>query len=921
MEQRLRWKCVCVLAACAILVTVAGAARAEKIVDLVENGGFEKPQIQPGEVKPPAGPYGVYHTGKLRLTRDPDEVHTGTQAVHFEWRQPPKGGYSAFYCQDIPVLAGTPYTLTFWAKGKGHTDAWISKYGVTGQFSGTDFGSGFKLQQNRWQKFERRFTPPEGIAHVNIYFAVGSATVTALDDLAFTFDAEKYPPPEKPAMTVRSDLKGTACDVELLVNGKRVTEPLVVGHGEYVLALRARATGEAPSVGGEIALGEFQVRMDGKWKALPLPDGDEWAKVGFDDRIWKPAKVTGRGIWDDAGSKAIALRKVVVWRSKQWIPFIRERMFLPQGSTQSWITSLRLGYWQEEEGSLMFSNTASDEWTLYLEAPAFLDLLPKRDTYGSPCFDNVFPREIKKTPFKKHGKNYVRYTVRYGVNDYRAGVNASHGALYFKVDRNAPLGPDEYSWRYWREANGNQTDIPEEIPITVTGPINGRQCKYFELWYTRPPVNTGGGWAPLSEAERYALTEDMLASGMNRTYLVAYFPEKPDRVGLREYWKYLSDKGVRFAYGWNDGMNFPFRITKEDYDWREKRPAHGRLFEGDPDKFKEKIGVGFHPHGWDRKSRMGILCQEYVATSEDHYRALLQKYKDIRKEFPGVYLLFWDWEYNPDANSCFCPTCKEAFGRFAGIPNAVQLSDDDIVDKYPSQWHEFRMDQSARHAAFFIRLFRKIGVEMTVWPGQLHSGEFETDRLKGVMKEGHIAWSGGLPPGRTLRTTYHRDLWAKEMPGTKLVGQIICGWHPNALLDERRYKIYTLTMAVNTPGGYEFWNVGPVVPESAGMRYFVGEATRMIADFDEFYFRDGTCTREGFSSDLENLDFWVIQRPDRKRALVLAYNDKDKARNATVKCRHAGARVRIWPSKDWKNGKKFTFEIPPVDVLALEYRY
>ena len=917
MDRRPGWKSVRVLAACAVLVTAAGAARAERIVDLVQNGGFEKSRDEAGQVVP-TGPWHIYHTGELRLTRDANEVHSGAQAAHFEWREHTKGGYSALTHPNTPVVAGTPYTLTFWARGKGNVSAWLVQYSATSQCSGNDFGPTFNLKEDRWQKFERRFTPPEGIAYVGIFFAVGGNTVMSLDDVSFTFDAEQYPPPEKPKMTMTPNLKGTDCDVALLVNGKAVAGPLVVGHGEYVLAVRAGATGEAPSVGGEIALGEFQVRMDGKWKAAPLPEGDEWTKVGFDDRSWKPAHLAGAGVWDEAGSKSVALRKVVVWRGKQWIPYVRERMFLPRGATQSWMCRLL-----DTGGVEIFSRTPSDEWTLYLEIPAFLELLPKRDEYGSPCYANVFPREIKKTPFKRDGKDYVRYAVRYGVYDCRAGNNASFCMSYFKVAPDAPLGAGDYSWRYWREANGNQTDVPEEVPITVTGPINGRQCKYFELWYTKPPTSAGGGYSPFSKSERYALSEDMLASGMNRTYLTNYYLDNPDRDGLREYWTYLVEKGVRFAHGWNDGMNWPFRVKEKDYDWREHRPAHGRFYRGDPKKFKEAIGVDFEAY-IKGKSERAIFCQEYVATSKEHYQKLLKKYRDIRKAFPGVYLLFWDWEYNTDGNSCFCPTCKEVFGRFADVPNAAQLSDEELVTRYPKQWHEFRMVQSTRHATHVIKLLREIGVEMTVWPGSFEGGEFETHRLKGIMKEGHIAWSGGLPPDRAMRAGMIDGvggLWAKKMPGTKVKGQIIVSWYPKAVLDERRYKAYTLTMAVGTRGGgYEFWN-GLHEPGSAGMRYFVGEATRMIADFDEFYLRDGQYSREGFSSDLEALDFFVIQRPDRKRALVILYNDRAEPRSATVKCEHAGARVRLWPATDWKDGREFTFEILPVNVLALEYRY
>ena len=187
----------------------------------------------------------------------------------------------------------------------------------------------------------------------------------------------------------------------------------------------------------------------------------------------------------------------------------------------------------------------------------------------------------------------------------------------------------------------------------------------------------GGGYSPYSKAERTALTEDLLTSGMNRTYLADYFHDDPDREELRSYWRFLSNQGVRFAYGWNNGMNWPFRLTDKDYYWRrwsENRAARGRLYNGDMTKFKDSIGIPFDAY-IKGKSELGIFCQEYMATNEEHYQELLKKFRDIRKVFPGVYLLIWDWEYNTPGNSCFCPTCKEAFSKFADVADAAQLSE------------------------------------------------------------------------------------------------------------------------------------------------------------------------------------------------------------------------------------------------------
>jgi len=207
----------------------------------------------------------------------------------------------------------------------------------------------------------------------------------------------------------------------------------------------------------------------------------------------------------------------------------------------------------------------------------------------------------------------------------------------------------------------------------------------------------------------------------------------------------------------------------------------------------------------------------------------------------------------------------------------------------------------------------------------LLSSPASAEKIVDLVQNGNFEQVGEMNPEKPW-FVYHTGklglTWAERMPGTKVKGQIIVSWYPKAVLDDRRYKAYTITMAIGTRGGgYEYWNGELFEPGSAGMRYFVGEATRMIADFDEFYLRDGNYTRDGFSSNLDTVDFYVIQRQDKRRALVFAYNDNAKPKAATIVCKHPGAQVRLWPSDEWMKGESYSVTIPPVDVLALEYRY
>ena len=84
----------------------------------------------------------------------------------------------------------------------------------------------------------------------------------AIDEVSYTFDAEAYPPLKKPEKTIRANLRGTGCTIEFLVDGKPIKESLTVGHGEYVLAIKATATDDAPVAAGETMFGDFVMRLD-----------------------------------------------------------------------------------------------------------------------------------------------------------------------------------------------------------------------------------------------------------------------------------------------------------------------------------------------------------------------------------------------------------------------------------------------------------------------------------------------------------------------------------------------------------------------------------------------------------------------------------------------------------------------------------
>ena len=74
------------------------------------------------------------------------------------------------------------------------------------------------------------------------------------------------------------------------------------------------------------------------------------------------------------------------------------------------------------------------------------------------------------------------------------------------------------------------------------------------------------------------------------------------------------------------------------------------------------------------------------------------------------------------------------------------------------------------------------------------------------------------------------------------------------------------------------------LPQSHGMSYFLGVATRLINDFEDFFKADrrveARFEQQGLTGKVNGL--FALESPDGKRALVLLFNQSDKPATVTV---------------------------------------
>ena len=892
------------------LAFCAGAS-ARDMVNLVPNAGFESGM--------PA-PWFVHHTGDYSAARDPEAAHSGDFLATFAWRNHPKGGYSALCTPKIKVYPGVTYEVGAWARGKGSVSQWIVTYTRSEQFQGTNFGKAFSLR-NEWQHFTRTWTAPGGIHWVALFLRVSPSAVASFDDVSFSYDRDKFTPPEGESIEVAPKVKASDAEYKLYLNDSPFERAKKIAYGECILAIEARKTGPNPRLSGSVKFGDHVVKLDERWRAAPLPAlsptegpaGDAWKRSGFDDRSWKPVDGTGDGIWEAGGTESAAFRRVVLWKSSrrapweenQWLVMMRDRMYVAEGSTGVFAFVVRAP-----------SASPASHVTMHIEAPAFLRLMEISGEGAAHWTSNLRCEKLQQQDVKRGEIDYVHYEITYRLP--KKSPYVPYSPLFFeaaeRIDRSRT-----YTFTFWRESNGNVTDVPQALPLIVTGPVNGRQCKYFHLSYNKPPI-TYITTNTYSFQQRRAMLDTLADAGMN----VAWVPRGCLREtrGMLDSFLALKERGVQLCWQFNYGMNCPSPEIRSPL--REHPEFHAKFYEGSREAFESSMGHRQHDmtgkHMW---------CQEYLAGGgKVFYDNLAPGVEEGKKKLGEILYTMWDWEYPICAWSCFCNRCKSAFRKFANVPDDLKLTDELIVTQYPQQWKEFRLDQSARHARAMLKFLKEYDIVLTVWSPtpSIEYANFNYRLLKDVYEYHFWGWPGSdLPLMGAGRHGGFSHAWKEMNPDIHIVAQTIVDTYRSHVIDERMFKVWTLNVALGTAGGGWLLWLDATYPfnQTHGQSYFMGEATRLIHDFEGFFKTsrhvETKFHQEGLKGRFDELI--ALEGPDGKEALVLLFNQSDEPAEVAVTVKDAApgwTRAQQWEGKRF-DAAKVTVTVPARDVVALHY--
>jgi len=902
--------------ATAMAATVPAADRAEtRPIEVIVNGGFEQ-----GPVGLSKKGWQVDNAGKLSLV---DDAHAGRfaarfEAVEHEW------GYCAFYRGMAHIRAGATYRISTWAKGRGTISFACYQYSAGG-FIGTVFQKGNRRLTGKWQRFTHVYKPTDRrISRAALAIQLGGRPATMwVDDVSVTFDPRENlgiqgtPEPE-PTRTLELCVQATDARARLTVNGTQVAlvgdrGAVTLREGLAVLGVEAEATGPNPGVAARLV---GHPETDERWR-IRAGKIDGWSAVAYDDTHWPVAEPGPDGrLWcADKKAKAVCMRQVVLWNRTHYGP---NRCIVPP-----------IKQWEFPRGGFDVLHLALysplpyrlTDYTFVLEMPAAFRLLDKRN-YWQRHITDVKPSVIDTTTFSRDGVPHRRCRLAYSAS-HLLPDETRYSLLPVVLDRETDLKKCRFRLR--REARGNVTELTQTIPVTVLPPVNGRQPKHVMISQYSPI----GSYTPVSPAHLEARLAQDATAGCNCYFLpwsvawgetweayLARFRDTVDAVGAR----LVVAMDFPLNYGGLYQGHFP---TYEP--WLRAHPeAQGRYYLDRPK--------------WGQAARRSPYCNQYVLNDEGaaFWDLVKKEYARVLRFYPKAELVFSDWEFHnvtKDGSGvhCFCDRCKRAFRSFAKLPADADLSDRTIMAQHRTPWLAFRDRQDGQLIGRMAKISRDLGREYLTYSWASNMGFWRACR-------GHLDAAFAGIPGNSVADSYYQHLlddyrrrFRKEVELPRVMGQRFVffrtlerdGWRIQALSHDgfvhpKSWKTQVLRVVASLHGGVDLQNSTEFC---GGIRYYVGEATRIIATFEPLFYAGQRRDDLAASEQIAYPNLLVLQHDGQR--LVLLFNEDAKPLRVelTNEDLEPGCVAAVYGTNPIANRPQhMTVTVPPEDVAVVHIR-
>jgi len=811
-------------------------------------------------------------------------------------------------------------------------DDWTYPYHRCGDIAGRSDAP------NAWGHYELRFqTSTNMLESILMLENANSAAVAwydgielVEDDGADTADTVAAP---RVSTVIRLELEARDASVKLVVNGENVTQnpgkPLSarIQEGLTVIGIDAQAHGPNPGVKARIAGDPL---TDTRWR-VSTQENPAWTGNSFDDNGWPMVLSDAQSfMWATNGAQRVFLRQVVLWNKghdgpdRCINPLIRE-----WGISEGAMENMSL---------LLYSPFpfALDNYEFILDVPTEFRLLDIMQENRGVKIINVRPAGVATERTEHGGEPYTRYRI--AESKTNVGPDRITGQLLpLFLEKRSGTGrfaawcsrflkkwfgrEHSTAWFYRRVAKGNFTELEQKIPVRVLPPINGRFCKKIMIsqYCSDYPWSSG-----LSSEHYEQHMRQSFQAGFN-----TWIAPKPRTAA-----KVLKAGGRIIIWS-----NYPFYGMKDypsspGYRWLNDHPAARVRY--------------FNDNGsWSNRDQ---YCPSYV-TGEgrgDFLAEVKKVYEGMASHLPGASIIWTDWEevvwFLPDVRLrtgkeswCFCDRCKAEFRTWANLPAETDLSDAAIFKNYRSQWQTFRSGLDGKVAAVARQAANELG------KSYLFYAQAGNAKLWAALKGNIDLAFPGIPGAAvgTADTQKNMDSFmamCRDKIGlsrSQVMGQTFASQgygffdgffkSPASLKDNKvNYEDPKLQkrgiLRVVAAFGLGV-DLCTSIERSGGMLYWIGEATRILAAYEDLFHEGERDDALAACDKLNYPDVLVLKRGGER--LVLLFNEGEKPLTVTLRNKDvkSGQTATVFGT-DFKTDSpaEMTATIPEQDVVVVHIR-
>lgn len=725
---------------------------------------------------------------------------------------------------------------------------------------------------------------------------------------------------------VQVELTTREAVARLLVDGEAVTapagQPVSIRIREGLSVFGIDATAQGPNPGVKIRLAR-DPRTDTRWRATGQED-PAWMSREFDDQRWPVPAPDAQGFLWHAGATRAFLRQVVLWNQghdgpdRCINPLIRE-WGISEGSMETLFLALYSHFPYPLDG-----------YEFELDVPDSFRLLDILHEEGRNLL-NLKPSAVTTEPVEHEGRKYTRYRIAEPPNQVRRD-RIGGLLLPLFLDR-WPDRERTTAWYYRRLGKGNFTELLQQIPVRVLPPIDGRLPRKIMLsQYCSVPWD----YCRLSPEHLDQHLRQSFRAGFN-TWIISRLGVDQDPY-LKTVHDRVLDAGGRIIL-WN---NYPYYGLKNTakmlgYRWLETHPeARARYFADS--------------ESWEKRDQ---YCPTYVlGPGRAAFGAEVKAaYAAMLKALPGASIVWSDWEEAPWVSAgapyqaardglgswCFCDRCKAEFRAWAKLPAEADLSDAAIFAQHKSQWDSFRSELDGRLAAIAKQAANELGK-----PYMLYSWTAHTKLWAALNGSLDLAFPGcpgnGAADGYQQRHLDETMLRFRDQVGLsrdKVMGQRFSFFYyyqiaqpqefwrkwqvmsPTGYIEPKSWKTQILRVVAALGMGVDLQSS---LECSGGMLYWIGEATRILATYEDLFHEGQRDDSLATCDSLEYPQVLVLKRGAER--LVLLFNESDKPKSVTLHNRDVrpGQTATVYGTDQTTAAAELKLTIPPEDVAVVHIR-